>query len=145
MASDDWILLRTKTDETTPDTDYVGTNTTPADVIMDVMPLGPAREQRYTGLEVVILGVDSSRVPVDRGANTCDITLIEVADREDPLLGGAVGLDPLIMDVNGTNNTPLQTKVYFPFAGGRFTIRISDNAAIAGVAALEVWWRPVVR
>jgi hypothetical protein len=136
MLTDEWTLLRTKTDETTPDADYVGTNETPAD--LDVMPLGPSREVRYSGIEVIVLGVDASRVPVDRSTNTCDVTLIHVIARP-----GAD--DPLLSDPASVADVPLQRPTYFPTAGGEFGIRISNNAAIAGVAALEVWWRPVSR
>lgn len=136
MLNDEWVLLRTKTDETTPDDDYVGTNATPAET--NVMPLGPSREIRYSGIEVSVLGVDGSGVPVNRAGNTCDITLIHVIRRGE-------GLDPLLSDPVAVDDAPLQRTTYFPTAGGEFGIRISDNAAIAGVAALEVWWRPVTR
>lgn len=142
MLSDAWTLLRTKTDETTPDADYVGTNATPAD--LEFMPFAPSREVRYSGVEVIVLGVDASRTPVDRAGNTCDIALIEVVDRPNPIDPSTV-LDPLLAAPTAVDDVPLQTPAYFPFNGGTFGIRISDNAAIAGVAALEVWVRPVSR
>lgn len=139
MLTDEWTLLRTKADETTPDADYVGTNTTPADVA--TMPLAPSREVRYSGIEVVVLGVDASRVPVDRSTNTCDVGIIHVINRSTP----TETLDPLLSDPTPVADVPLQRPTYFATAGGAFGIRISNNAGIAGVAALEVWYRPVTR
>lgn len=148
---ENWRLLRTKTDETTPDPDWVGTNAAPTEpvggaTITADSPTGTNEAGRaYTGVEIVVLGTNASRVPINRSTNTCDLTLVEIVTRTNVPYGGTVGDANLLCDTAFADNVPLQTKTYFPCNGATFTVRISDCAAIAGVDRLQVWWRAVSR
>ena len=149
--TDDWNLLRVKADQAAADDDWVGSNTVPAFTTdvgggFAVMPVAASRERQLMGVEIKVVGVDADRAPVNRGAMTCDVTLIDLMSRSDPQRGGAAGLDPILGDTTFVDNVPLQAITYVPFNGGMFTVRITDNAAIAGgITDLEIWWRPVTR
>lgn len=137
-----WTLLRTKTDETTADTDWVGDNDAPSEAIIGNMYGGTANAGYFHGVEVVVVGVNGSNVPVDRAAMTVDLTLVAALRRPS---AHSAGDDPdeVWYDSSVQDAVPLQTPCYFPFNGGRFTIRVTDNASIAGVAALQIWYRPI--
>lgn len=137
-----WKLLRTKTDEATADADWVGGNDAPDESIIDQMYGGTANSGYFHGIEVVVIGVNASGTPVDRAAMTVDLALV-AALRRPPSANAGDDPDEVWYDTSTQDAVPLQTPCYFPFNGGRFTIRISDNASIAGVAALQVWYRPV--
>jgi hypothetical protein len=148
MASAKWKLLRTKTDETVDDTDWVGTNAPPSESIcgdFDHFPGGggPA----YTGIECIVVGTTALRVPVARSTDTVDLTLVEVIRRDVLGNGGTDGDAPLVLDSAIEEDVPLLTKVYFPLAGSeQFTIRITGDTTFDGtVTQCEVWWRPVSR
>jgi len=144
-----WKLLRTKTDETTDDTDWVGTNTEPDDSICAAMPRCDSYHNPLTGIEVRVLGVTSALAPVDRETpdDTVDLQLVDVASRENRSLGGTPGLAPLLGDTTKITGVVLQETVYFPLNGSqKFTIRITNDSSLAAtVDRLEIWWREVSR
>jgi len=149
MAAEQWRYLRTKTDETADDPDWVATNDIEAGGIdyVDIdarMPEGAGASGRpYTGIEVVVVGVDASRAVQDRASMTIDIQLVERFSRESEQLGGAIGLESVLCDSAVTEDVPLQRKVYFPLNGASsFTIRLLGDVGDA-VDNLEVWWRAV--
>lgn len=150
----EWRLLRTKTDEAVADPDWAGTNATPTEpvggaaITVGFASLVEHHGPAVTGVEVIVLGVDASRVPVAKGANVCDLSFVEVIVRTKPGNGGTAGDAVLVADCSSASTTavPLNRKVYFDLNGGElFTIRITGNTGIAGVDRLQVWYRGVVR
>lgn len=154
MGAEQWRLLRTKTDETADDPDWVATNDREAGSIdfEDVnatMPEGAGANGRpYTGIEVVVVGVDASRAVQDRASMTVDLQLVLEFPRTSEQLGGAAGLEAVLCDQTVVEDVPLQRLTYFPINGAAsfssFTIRISGDVGDA-VDGLEVWWRAVSR
>lgn len=128
-------LLRTKTDEATEDADWVGENTIPSEGIRAEMRGGTASSGYFQGIEVIVVGVNADGVPVDRAAMTVTLTLVAILSR-----GGTA--EDVVYDTAEQTAVPLQTPCYFPFNGGSFTIRVTDNGGIAGVASLQIWYRP---
>lgn len=146
MRAEQWSLLRTKTDETVDDTDWVGTNAAPDVAICAQMPSCSSQIARpYTGVEVYVMATDASRVPVNRATMTVDLTLIEVVEREAPLLGGTTGDADAVLDSAVELAVPPQRVVYFPINGTpQFTVRVTNDANAVGTQ-LQVWWRAVAR
>lgn len=151
MAAEQWKLLRTKADETTDDPDWVATNDPEAGSIdfADVdarMPEGAGSDGRaYTGIEVVVVGVDSTRAVQDRASMTVDLQVVESFARTSEQLGGAIGLEAVLCDTAVVEDVPLQRKVYFPVNGSTsFTVRVTGDTGDA-VDGLEIWWRAVSR
>lgn len=150
MRTSEWQLLRTKTDETTDDPDWAGLNNEPvepvgsANIVASAWPWFGSHDFALTGVEVVVLATDANRLPIDRASGTVDLTLVEVSARvyDDP----SISEDPLVMDTAVSAAVPLNRKVYFALNGGRWTLRITNDAALpVGTTQLEVWWRPVSR
>lgn len=145
-----WQMLRSKADETADDPDWVATNDGEAGSIdyVDIdgfMPPGQGYGGRpYTGIEIVLLGVDAARAVQDRGSMTMDVQLIEFFDRDREMLGGAPGLEGSFVETEVEEDVPLHAKVYFPFNGGNFTIRLTGDTN-DNVDNVEVWWRAVSR
>jgi hypothetical protein len=147
-----WRLLRIKADETTDDPDYVATNDPEAGSIdftdVDaVFPDGTSADGRpFTGIEVIVFGVDAAGAVMDRGSMTVDMQLLEYIPRSNPQLNGnrAATLEPVLAETEIEEDVPLHAKVYWPFNGGQFAIRLSNDAN-DGVDNLEVMWRAVSR
>jgi len=149
MAITKWRLLRTKLDETTDDPNWVGTHVVPDRSICATFEQFPSRGALppYTGIEVVIGGVTATREPVQRGADTVVLTLIEAIPRDSPTTGGTPGDVPFVIDSEVREDVRLFRKEYFPIGGStQFTIRITGDATFDGlVDRAELWWRPVTR
>lgn len=139
-----WNLLREKTDEDTPDTDWVGTPSLPAESICGSFnPL--SSHLPLTGVEVVVVGTDdtAARTVVARASSVFDMTLVEVMRRDNsPVqtrLNVAVASEVEV-------GCALQDVYYFPINGSSlFTIRISNQTIDAAIQRLEIWWRAVTR
>ena len=153
MIFSDWRLHRTKTDEATADPDWAGLNDVPVEpvgsaAIVTSAPAIAIGAMPITGVEVVVLGTTSGRVPVDRAANVCDISLVEVISRAD---WDTNGNNPateaaLVVDTAAVAAVPLNRKVFIELNGAAsFCVRISGNTGIAGVDRLQVWLRFVSR
>lgn len=147
MATPGFKLLRTKLDEATADDDWVGTNALPAGftVALDGGLADADAEDGFDGIEVIVLGCTSARVPVNRGSNDCTVTLVRVTPRSIASLGGTAGDADMLSNVEETASVQLQDTVYFPFIGGRYTVRITANTSISGVDRLQIWTRRAKR
>lgn len=144
----DWLLLRTKDDETTDDPAWMAADiaTPPDDEICAAFGRsnghgGPA----FTGVEVLAIPVVSAadRTQVAAGAGTIEMQLVEVVRRPDgSTFHRSVGEDdgsPIAVPMNDT--------AYFPINGSRqFTVRFATDVSYpGGSGALEVWVRSVTR
>lgn len=150
MKIDRWQLLRTKTDETTDDDDWAGTNTAPsAGILASFGPHETSEGRPITGIEVVVLAVTAARVPVNRATGTVDLQFTEVFPRDVAELGGTPGDADAVVDCSSASTTavPLNRKVYFELNGARqWTIRVTNDASLPGTTdRLEIWWRGVSR
>lgn len=144
----EWFLLRTKTDETTDDPNWAGLNDNPTEPVgdADITTWAPSVDQNgnpVTAIEVVVLGVTSARVPVDRASGTIDVQLVEVIPRDDTNLGGTVGDAVLVVDSAAVTGVPLNRPVLFEINGARqWTVRLTNDASLdAAVDRLQVWAR----
>lgn len=152
FAAGRWRLLRTKTDEGTDDPDWAGLNDSPtepvggADILEPMPPHVGANGMPLSGVEVVVLGTDANRVPVDRGAGTIGIQIVEVISRDDPAVGGTDGDAVLVVDSAVQAAVPLNRPTFFELNGATlWTVRLSTDAGFAGIDRLQVWWRAVYR
>lgn len=151
MGPESWRLLRTKSNPTVDDTDFVGTNTAiSGNTTTFSMPEGLGASGRpYTGVEVVVVAVDASRVVQARSTATVQLELLEAVDRSSPHYGGSPGDAAVNIDEDETLTATcrLQRRVYFPVNGGRtLAVRITNDASLpGGTSALQIWWRAVSR
>jgi hypothetical protein len=143
-----WRLLRTKTDETADDTEYAALNDDPADAICADFPSHDGhRGHPYTGIEVVVIGITSAGVPVDRATQTVDLHFVEVFPRDRVGVGGTAGHAVAVVDSStaSTTSVPLNRKVYYELNGAeKFTVLITNDANEA-VDSFQIWWKPVTR
>lgn len=143
MASAKWQVLRDKTDETVDDTDWAGTNTAPADSICAIFePIAGGGLAPYTGVEVAVIGLDGSNVAVNRSTMTVDIAIVEVAEA----VSSTGATTSYVIDSSSASTTavPLNRPCYFEMNGGKFTVRLTNDANEA-VDTWRVIWRPVTR
>ena len=90
-----------------------------------------------TDVEVLILPVDSSGVPLDPNGATIDVTCLRVIDRG---TGLAAGVGSAVTE----SALPIGDVARIPFNGGRLGFLLSTiTGTITGLDALEVWVREV--
>lgn len=140
------VLLRTKSG-TGDDTDWVASNTVPGAADLGNAPSYPQPGQdTIHRLEVCVIPIDATGAPVAR-TGTVDMTLVKVI-RRDPLRSGneAGSDDPVVVDtatITGVNFNALQD---VPFAGGEYSIRLSNFSAPPGSATdFEIWVKSTIR
>jgi hypothetical protein len=146
--NNEWVLLRTKTDETTDDPAWLAAAiaTPPDEEICRMFSASHGHDGRaLTGVEVCAVPVVSTtdRTQVAGGGGTIEHRLIEVVSRPDgSTFHRGVG------EADGTPvAVPFNDTAYFPLNGSRrFTVEFTTDVSYpGGSTALEVWVRAVTR
>lgn len=134
-------LLFTKVG-TGDDVDFVATLTIPTE-FDSIASLQPPGEDGVRRSEIFCVPIDAGDVPVAsvRGVDMLTMTLVKIVRRPLPPFDGT--------DVPVETGTITDAGFYqlndIPFAGGEYTIRLTDITAPGGTNAIEVWHRAVVR
>ena len=142
-----WKHLRTKTDETADDTDWVGTNAVPDAADRASLPRFFPDGRPVTGIEFFVAATTAVGLLVARATGTVEWQFVEVVSRDDPNAGGTGGLAQAVIDTGIPVSTALCRKVYVATNGAElFTIRITTDANVpATTTQWMVYWREVSR
>lgn len=139
---DGWRLLRVKDNDSGPgtfadDTDWAGTNVLPPESeLVYISAQNNTASSASTSLVVMMVAVDTSDDPVDKGTFTVAIQLVEkcrTSDNEDTFLGSSV--PTFVADGASTASYTLNRRLLFNnLKPGAFTIRLHTFANIPATA-----------